>query len=102
MRLPRCAAQVLRGVFVKYYDRVAIVRLREIFLSTARPCERGARYGGGPYKSPKIAENRAICGDCGSLAARAADTSSTIAELLKKCRPDGGSPRFSRTSEGHS
>jgi hypothetical protein len=39
---------VLRGVFVKYYDRVATVRLRKIFLSTARPCERGARRGGRP------------------------------------------------------
>jgi hypothetical protein len=28
---------VARGVFVKDYDRVATVRLREIFLSTARP-----------------------------------------------------------------
>jgi hypothetical protein len=43
VRLLRCTAQVLRGVFVKYYDRVATVRLRKIFLSTARPCERGAR-----------------------------------------------------------
>jgi hypothetical protein len=31
-------------------------------------------YGGAPYKSPKIAENRAACGSCGNLAAREADT----------------------------
>jgi hypothetical protein len=31
-------------------------------------------YGGAPYKSPKIAENCASCGGCGSLAARVADT----------------------------
>ena len=58
VRLPRCAAQVLRGVFVKYYDRVATVRLREMFLSTARPpCERagctpargGVRYAYDTY-----------------------------------------------------
>jgi hypothetical protein len=42
VRLLRCTAQVLRGVFVKYYDCVATVRLREIFLSTARLRERVA------------------------------------------------------------
>jgi hypothetical protein len=61
-------------------------------------------YGGAPYKSPKIAEHRAACGGCCSLAARAADTyiSSKIAELPGKAPTCGGSPRFSRTSECHS
>jgi hypothetical protein len=31
-------------------------------------------YGEDPYKSPKMAKNRAVCDGCGSSAARAADT----------------------------
>jgi hypothetical protein len=58
----------------------------------------------GPYKSPKIAENRAACGGRGSLAARVADKyRQKIAPLncrKKRRPPGGGSPRFSRTSEG--
>jgi hypothetical protein len=54
--------------------------------------------------SPKIAENRAACGGCDSLAARVADTYRQKSLNYRKKRRLWriSEVRFSRTSEGHS
>jgi hypothetical protein len=54
VRLLRCAASVLRCVVVKSDARGAAVRLREILLSPARPCERALRISQVQQRYPVV------------------------------------------------